>query len=93
MGAATGLELDESAWELSMAQLRASVSANGGVRYWTMAGTGTGDATLRTGSLALGLLLSGREPARQEKLQKSQIWHAPQNTKIDIMAGKKRLRQ
>ena len=68
MGAAAGLELDESAWELSMAQLRASISANGGVRYWTMAGTGTGDATLRTGSLALGLLLSGREPALATRL-------------------------
>ena len=52
---ATGASIDRAAWDRSLESLRASLDTNGGVRYWTMKGTGTGDATLRTASLALAL--------------------------------------
>ena len=52
---AAGAAIDRAAWDRSLESLRASLDPNGGVRYWTMKGTGTGDATLRTASLALAL--------------------------------------
>ena len=62
MAAAAGVELNEAAWTASFDQIRRSLDPDGGVRYWTMEGTGTGDASLRTGSMALGLSILEREP-------------------------------
>ncbi|MBL6721199.1 MAG: hypothetical protein ISQ08_07285 [Planctomycetes bacterium] len=56
---AAGAAIDRAAWDRSLASLRASIDPNGGMRYWTMKGTGTGDATLRTASLALALGRAG----------------------------------
>ncbi|MDE0960893.1 MAG: DUF6288 domain-containing protein [Planctomycetota bacterium] len=62
MGAQAGVTLDEDSWSKSLDQIRRSIDPNGGIRYWTMKGTGTGDASLRTSSMALALSISAREP-------------------------------
>ncbi|MCB9882385.1 MAG: hypothetical protein H6834_11395 [Planctomycetes bacterium] len=76
-GAHAGVPLPEEAWEKSFEEIRASIDPNGGVRYWTMRGTGTGDASLRTGSMALALTLTGREPALAEQFATYLLKHAP----------------
>jgi len=68
MGAQAGIELDENSWSKSLEQIQQSMDPNGGVRYWTMKGTGTGDASLRTSSMALALAIAGREPEMAQKL-------------------------
>jgi hypothetical protein len=67
-GARVGVPLDEPAWQLSLDQLAASLDPNGGVRYWTMKGTGTGDASLRSSSLCAALTLSGQRPELRQTL-------------------------
>ncbi|MBK8974999.1 MAG: hypothetical protein IPM29_03665 [Planctomycetes bacterium] len=62
MAMGIGVEVDERAWTLSLDQLAASIDPDGGVRYWTMRGTGTGDASLRTSATALALALTGQRP-------------------------------
>ncbi len=68
MGAQAGIALDENSWSKSLEQIQQSMDPNGGIRYWTMKGTGTGDASLRTSSMALALAISGREPEMAQKL-------------------------
>ena len=63
-----GVPLDEAAWQLSLDQLAASLDPNGGVRYWTMKGTGTGDASLRSSSLCAALTLTGQRPELRQTL-------------------------
>jgi hypothetical protein len=76
LGARVGVALDEVAWAKSQAQLAASIDADGGVRYWTLPGTGTGDASLRSGCLALALSVSGREPELHGRLVRYLDAHA-----------------
>ena len=76
MAAEAGVPIDEASWQLSLEQISRSVSANGGVRYWTMKGTGTGDASLRTGSMALALSVSGREEELAERFSSYLATHA-----------------
>jgi hypothetical protein len=68
LGARVGVPLDEGAFGRSLAQLAASIDEDGGVRYWTLPGTGTGDASLRSGCLALALSLTGRDPDLHRRL-------------------------
>ncbi|MDE0958619.1 MAG: DUF6288 domain-containing protein [Planctomycetota bacterium] len=68
IGAEAGVTLDEDSWSKSLEQIRRSIDPNGGIRYWTMKGTGTGDASLRTSSMALALSISGREPQMAQQL-------------------------
>lgn len=68
LGAEAGVPIDEAVWELSLAQLRDSVDADGGVRYWTLPNTGTSDASLRTGAFALALLVTDRAPELRAQL-------------------------
>ena len=56
-----GAKISEKSWELSLQQIRKSIDPNGGIRYWTMKNTGTADASLRTSSMALALLLKPGE--------------------------------
>ncbi|MEQ8768832.1 MAG: DUF6288 domain-containing protein [Planctomycetota bacterium] len=63
-----GVPIEEPAWEKSLEQIRRSIDPNGGVRYWTMEGTGTSDASLRTSSMAIALQLAGREPELTNRL-------------------------
>jgi hypothetical protein len=72
-----GVTLDETAWKKSLEQIRLSVDPNHGVRYWTMGGTGTGDASLRTASMAIALHLCGREPVLAEGFVRYLDTHAP----------------
>lgn len=74
---AAGVALDEKAWNASLEQIRRSVDPNGGVRYWTIPGTGTWDASLRTGSMALALSLVGREAELRKKFADYLAKHAP----------------
>ncbi|MDA0374709.1 MAG: DUF6288 domain-containing protein [Planctomycetota bacterium] len=67
-GVRVGVPLDEAAWQLSLDQLAASLDPNGGVRYWTMKGTGTGDASLRSSSLCAALTLTGQRPELRQTL-------------------------
>ena len=62
MAETQGISVDAETWNKSLEQIRQSVDPNGGVRYWTMPGTGTADASLRTGSMALALLVRNEEP-------------------------------
>lgn len=68
LGAAAGVPIDAEAFARSEAQLAQSLDPDGGVRYWTMKGTGTGDASLRTSAFALSLGLTGRLPEVRAKL-------------------------
>ncbi|MGA0868480.1 MAG: DUF6288 domain-containing protein [Planctomycetota bacterium] len=68
VGARVGVSFDDAAWSLSLDQLAASLDPNGGVRYWTMKGTGTGDASLRTSSLCAALSLTGQRPELRQTL-------------------------
>ena len=56
-----GAEIPEKSWQLSLEQIRQSIDPNGGIRYWTMKRTGTADASLRTSSMALALILKPGE--------------------------------
>jgi len=56
-----GCELDEGAWQRSLAEIQKSTGENGGVRYWTLQ-TGYWDACARTGQMALALSLRGEQP-------------------------------
>lgn len=76
IGSRVGVPIDEDAWKKSHAQLAASIDENGGVRYWTIPGTGTGDASLRTGCLALALSLTGRDPELHARLVRYLDAHA-----------------
>lgn len=75
MGAQAGVTLDEEAWSQSLGQIRRSIDPNGGVRYWTMKGTGTGDASLRTSSMALALAIAGEETEMALQLGKYLATH------------------
>ena len=77
MADTVGVPIDEDAWDRSFAQVEASVDPNGGVRYWTIAGTGTGDASLRTGAMALALLVRDREPELRGRFVRYLDAHAP----------------
>ncbi len=77
LAAEVGVPIDETAWQLSFSQVEESVSKNGGVRYWTIAGTGTADGSLRTGSMALGLAVSGRAPKLAERFARYLARFAP----------------
>ncbi len=68
MAAEVGSPLDEEAWAKSLDQIQRSIDPNGGVRYWTMEGTGTGDASLRTSSMALALAVTRRAPELSKRL-------------------------
>ncbi len=68
MGTKAGVVIDQPVWDLSLQQIKQSIDPNGGVRYWTMANTGTADASLRTSSMALALGLVGSEQALLETL-------------------------
>ncbi len=57
-----GIPIDEAVWKRSWSEIEKSIATNHGIRYWTLKGTGTGDASLRTSSMALALTLSGRQP-------------------------------
>lgn len=61
MGAQAGVKFDDTTWSRSLEQIRQSIDPNGGIRYWTMRGTGTGDASLRTSSMALALSIADKE--------------------------------
>ncbi len=56
-----GCRINKPAWTRSLALIRKSTGKNGGVRYWTSQ-TGYGDASARTGSMALALAISGQLP-------------------------------
>ncbi len=75
MGAQAGIALDEEVWSKSLEQIRRSIDPNGGVRYWTMKGTGTGDASLRTSSMALALSITGQEKEMAQQLGKYLATH------------------
>ena len=77
LGASAGAPLDEAAWKLSFGEVEASVDPNGGIRYWTLPGTGTGDASLRTGSMALALLVLDRTPELADRFVRYLDTHAP----------------
>lgn len=68
MGSQAGVILDEEIWSKSLEQIRQSIDPNGGIRYWTMKGTGTGDASLRTSSMALALSIADQEAEMAQKL-------------------------
>ncbi len=70
MGSKAGVSIDQAAWDLSLQQVKQSIDPNGGVRYWTMANTGTADASLRTSSMALALGLVESEPRLLASLSK-----------------------
>ncbi len=61
MGDQSEVPIDQAKWKLSLEQIKQSVESNGGIRYWTMRNTGTGDASLRTSSMALGLAIAQQE--------------------------------
>ena len=60
MGEQVEVSIDKAKWKLSFDQINQSVDSNGGIRYWTLKNTGTGDASLRTSSMALALAISKR---------------------------------
>ena len=62
-----GAKIPEEAWNLSLEQIRQSIDPNGGIRYWTMKNTGTADASLRTSSMALALLLKSGEEKLKDR--------------------------
>ncbi|MGE4618762.1 MAG: DUF6288 domain-containing protein, partial [Planctomycetota bacterium] len=68
MGAQVNTALNQKSWTSSLEQIRRSIDPNGGIRYWTMKGTGTGDASLRTSSMALALAIADQEPQMSQKL-------------------------
>ncbi|MAW77805.1 MAG: DUF6288 domain-containing protein [Planctomycetota bacterium] len=80
MGSQAGMTLDEETWSKSLEQIRRSIDPNGGVRYWTMKGTGTGDASLRTSSMALALSIADQEAEMATKLGHYLATH-PQRTR------------
>ncbi|MEC9476975.1 MAG: DUF6288 domain-containing protein [Planctomycetota bacterium] len=80
MGSEAGVVLDEDSWSRSIAQIRQSIDPNGGIRYWTMKGTGTGDASLRTSSMALALSIANQEAELAQKLGNYLATH-PQRTR------------
>ena len=65
-----GAKVPEESWKLSLGQIRESIDPNGGIRYWTMKRTGTADASLRTSSMALALLLKSSEESMKNQLCK-----------------------
>ena len=75
-----GITLDEKSWNSSLEQIRNSLDSNGGIRYWTMKGTGTQDASLRTSSMALALSIASREQELAKTLAKYLATH-PQRTR------------
>jgi hypothetical protein len=55
-----GCKIDKAGWKLSYKQVKKSIGKNGGVRYWSSQ-TGYGDASARTGSMALALYLTKQD--------------------------------
>ena len=72
-----GVPIDEPACSKSLEEVKRSIDPDHGVRYWTMKDTGTGDASLRTASMAVALQLVGREPALSEGFVGYLSKHAP----------------
>ena len=62
-----GAKIPDESWKLSLEQIRQSIDPNGGIRYWTMKNTGTADASLRTSSMALALLLKSGEEKLKDR--------------------------
>jgi hypothetical protein len=55
-----GCKIDKAGWKLSYKQVRKSTGKSGGVRYWSSQ-TGYGDASARTGTMALALYLAKKD--------------------------------
>jgi len=72
MGQKAKIPIDNKIWDLSIEQIRRSIDPNGGVRYWTLKNTGTGDASLRTSSMALALGLRKSDEKMLDRL--SSYW-------------------
>ncbi len=68
MGQKAKIPIDNKIWDLSIEQIRRSIDPNGGVRYWTLKNTGTGDASLRTSSMALALGLKKSDEKMLDRL-------------------------
>lgn len=62
-----GAKIPEEAWNLSLEQIRQSIDPNGGIRYWSLKIGGTADASLRTSSMALALLLKSGEEKLKDR--------------------------
>ena len=75
--ARAGIPLHEDSWKRSFREIKTSIDPNGGIRYWTMKGTGTSDASLRTSSMALALFLTEREPGLANRFSQYLVKHAP----------------